>query len=207
LVPSGLSQLASRSKVFQSTIFSPFMVPLTTSVYDLHGLTETINLYGSNSITRVVTKHDRRNAGMGVHLWSSIEEVYNHASLGTLLFPFMLQPFQPNSRDIRAIIIGDYEEAYWRHNPNSFRNNLHCGGESKPCELTEEQYILCHQVMRRGQFPYAHLDIMVTEDNTSYLGEINLRGGMRGAKINIGEYQERIAAVHELLLNKILETH
>jgi ribosomal protein S6--L-glutamate ligase len=203
IFPTGLSQLISRSKALQSKIFSPYMVPHTVSVYDLHGLTEAINHYGNKSITQVITKHDRRNAGMGVHLWSSIEEVYNHASLGTLLFPFVLQPFQPNSRDIRVIIIDNYEEAYWRINPDNFRNNLHCGGQSKPCRLTEEQRMLCQQVMARGRFPYAHVDLLVTGNNTSYLGEINLRGGLRGAKINPGEYQERIQAVHESYLQKI----
>lgn len=196
IFPSGLSQLVSRSKALQAKIFSPFMVPYTLTAYDLHGLAQAINLYGHHAVSRVVTKHDRRHAGMGVHLWQSIEEVYSQATFGTLSFPFVIQPFHSGCRDIRVIIIDDYEEAYWRFNPDNFRNNLHCGGASNPCQLSEMQRSLCRQVMIRGQFPYAHIDIMVTETGISYLAEINLRGGLKGAKIDAPEYGLMIEAVH-----------
>jgi len=197
LIPAALSQLASRSKTLQTKLFAPLMVPHTLAVYDLHDLTYAISLYGRNGIGQVVTKHDRRNAGMGVHLWTSIEEVYSQASFGVMPLPFVLQPFYPDCRDIRVLIINDYEEAYWRHNPDNFRNNLHCGGQSTPCELTAEQRDLCRQAMDRGRFPYAHIDIMVTQDSGSYVAEINLRGGIRGAKISADEYRARLEAVHQ----------
>ena len=204
LFPAALSQLASRSKTLQAKLFAPLMVPHTVTVYDLHDLTRAISLYGRKSIGQVVTKHDRRNAGMGVHLWTSIEEVYTQASFGVMPLPFVLQPFYPDCRDIRVLMIGDYEEAYWRHNPDNFRNNLHCGGESRPCELTAAQHALCRQAMHRGRFPYAHIDIMVTADDVSYLAEINLRGGIRGAQIDAGEYGARVEAVHRVWLRQEL---
>jgi glutathione synthase/RimK-type ligase-like ATP-grasp enzyme len=204
LFPAALAQLASRSKALQAKLFAPLMVPLTMAVYDLHDLTRAIALYGRNRIGRVVTKHDRRNAGMGVHLWTSIEEVYTQASFGVMPLPFVLQPFYPDCRDIRVVMIDNYEEAYWRHNPDNFRNNLHCGGASSPCELTAMQRDLCQQVMHRGRFPYAHIDIMVTADDTSYVAEINLRGGIRGAKINADEYRSRVEAVQQRWLNQEL---
>jgi ribosomal protein S6--L-glutamate ligase len=37
---------------------------------------------------------------------------------------------------------------------------------------------------------------MVTPDNISYVAEINLRGGIRGAKISAEEYRTRVEAVH-----------
>ena len=197
LIPSALSQLASRSKTLQAKLLAPFMVPHTLAVYDLHDLTAAISLYGRNRIGQVVTKHDRRNAGMGVHLWPSIEEVYSQASFGVMPLPFVLQPYHPDCRDIRVIVINDYQEAYWRHNPDNFRNNLHCGGQSTPCELTEAQRDLCQQAMARARFPYGHIDIMVTPDNESYVAEINLRGGIRGAKIQAEEYRTRVEAVHQ----------
>ena len=205
LIPSGLSQLASRSKTFQAAIFSPFMLPLTRSIHAHHDLIEAISDYQKNSIAAVVTKLDRRNAGMGVHLWQSVEEVFSHASLGNIPFPFVLQPFVPECHDIRVVLLGDYIEAYRRHNPHNFRNNLHHGGESKPCQLSDEQIKLCRQVMERGQFPYGHLDIMLTKKGKSYLGEINLRGGIRGAQITPAEYQARVDAIHQELLNTCME--
>jgi ribosomal protein S6--L-glutamate ligase len=203
LIPSGLSQLASRSKTFQAALFSTVMLPLTRPIHALHDLIEAISDYHKNSITAVITKLDRRNAGMGVHLWQSVEEVFTHASLGNIPLPFVLQPFEPECRDIRVVFLDDYIEAYWRHNPYSFRNNLHHGGQSDPCKLSEEQVKLCQLVMERGRFPYGHLDILITKDGKSYLGEINLRGGIQGAKISPEEYQGKVDAIHQLLLKKV----
>ena len=205
LVPSGLSQLASRSKTLQTALFAPFMLPLTRAIHAHHDLVAAISDYEKNSIAAVVTKLDRRNAGMGVLFWQSVEELFTHASLGNIPFPFVLQPFKAECRDIRVVCLGDYTEAYWRHNPNNFRNNLHQGGQSKPCELSAEQTKLCRRVMARGQFPYGHLDLIITKEGKSYLGEINLRGGIRGAQIGPGEYQERVAAIHQQLLDNYLE--
>ena len=141
---------------------------------------------------------------MGVHLWQSVEDVFTHASLGNIPIPFVLQPFEPDCRDIRAVFLDDYFEAYWRKNPHNFRNNLHHGGQSKPCQLSMEQIKLCRQVMERGKFPYGHLDIIVTKEGKSYLGEINLGGGIRGALITSEVYQARVEAIHEQLLDSYM---
>lgn len=205
LIPSGLSQLVSRSKTLQATIFSKFMLPQTRAIHTLHDLIEAIPEYQKNSVTAVITKQDRGNAGLGVHLWQSIEEIFTHASLGNLPFPFVLQPFQPECRDIRVVMLDDYIEAYWRHNPHSFRNNLHHGGRSEPCKLSGEQVELCQRVMDRAHFPYAHIDILVTEEGKSFLGEVNLRGGLQGAKISPEEYQKKVDAIHAKLLGNCLD--
>jgi len=197
IFPSALSQQASRSKAFQAHIFSKFMPPYTEDVHDLHGLLETMNKFNENSVEQVITKHDRKNGGMGILRWNSIEEVFNHCSTNSLDFPLVVQPFFPNAGDIRVIILGDYQEAYWRINPHNFRNNLHCGGTSESCKLTDEQQNLCLAVMDRGKFPYAHIDLLVTESGNSYLSEINLRGGLRGAQISPSEYKQRIDSINQ----------
>jgi ribosomal protein S6--L-glutamate ligase len=61
----------------------------------------------------------------------------------------------------------------------------------------------CLEVMARGAFPYAHLDLMLMPDDAIHLLEINLRGGLRGAKISGQEYQQRIAAVHLKILENL----
>jgi glutathione synthase/RimK-type ligase-like ATP-grasp enzyme len=205
LIPSGLSQLASRSKTLQAAILGPFMLPLTRAIHAHHDMITAISDYQQNGVTAVVTKLDRKNGGMGVHLWPSVEEVFTHASLGSLPFPFVLQPFVPDCRDLRVVLLGDYREAYWRHNPHNFRNNLHHGGQSAPCELSPGQHKLCQQVMARGRFPYGHIDLLVTNEEKSYLGEINLRGGIRGAQIGPEEYRSRVEAIHQELLDTSLE--
>ena len=125
LYPSALSQQVCRSKVQQALLFSSFMLPHTHAIHDQHDIMAAVNLYDQHGISRVVTKLDRKNAGMGIYLWQSIEDVYTQASLGVLPFPFVVQPFLAESRDVRVVILGDYGEAYSRHNPYNFRNNLH----------------------------------------------------------------------------------
>ena len=203
LIPSGLSQLTSRSKNLQAKLFAPFMLPQTRPIHGLHDLINTISDYQKNSITKMVTKHDRRNAGMGIHLWDSVEDVFTQASFNNIPFPFVIQPFMPDCKDIRVIVLDDYLEAYQRYNPYNFRNNLHHGGQSEPCQLSDKQLTLCKQVMERGRFPYGHLDILVTREGDSFLGEINLRGGIRGAKITPKEYQAKIDAIHQRLLEEV----
>jgi len=200
LFPSALSQLACRSKCLQARLYGQEMLPHTLAIHDLHDMQAAINLYQQHGITRVVTKHDRRNAGMGIHLWSSTEEIFSLASFGSMEFPFVLQPFVADSRDIRVIVLGNYVEAYGRHNPHNFRNNLHFGGESRPCQLSSPQWQLCQRVMARGKFPYAHIDLMVTPEDRSCLAEINLRGGIRGAQITPADYQAKLDAIHEAMV-------
>lgn len=201
LYPSALSQLLCRSKVFQAHLYAEQMLPFTVSAHDQHDVLEAVNLYQKNGIIgKVVTKLDRKNAGMGIHLWHDVENVFTHATLGFLPFPFVIQPFSERSRDIRVVILGDYIESYARRNPNNFRNNLHCGGQSAPCELAAEQLDLCRQVMSRGKFPYAHIDLMIVESGKTFLAEINLRGGIKGAQINPADYSRRVEEIHRNFL-------
>jgi glutathione synthase/RimK-type ligase-like ATP-grasp enzyme len=205
LVPSATAQLASRSKSFQARLLGPFMVPHTVVIYDIHGLLDNVSLYGHHAIEKVVLKHDRKNAGLGIHLFRDIEDVYTQAANNVLPYPFVLQPFINNSRDIRIIILDDYIEAYERNNPHNFRNNLHCGGKADAFLLNETQLELCHNVMKRGSFPYGHLDLMITEKAETYLAEINLRGGIRGAAIDPGNYQKKVKTIETKLLQAKLE--
>jgi ribosomal protein S6--L-glutamate ligase len=200
LIPSATSQLASRSKTFQARIFSEFMLPGTLPIYDSHGLLGASSLYRQRQYTRVILKCDRKNGGLGVHTFNDIEELYNHAGIGSCAFPFVIQPYQSNSRDIRVIILGDYVEAYERVNPYNFRKNLHCGGNATPYALPDQQLNFCRKVMARGHFPYAHLDLMLTPDGACRLMEINLRGGLKGAKISGVDYRGRLGVIHEGLL-------
>lgn len=197
LIPSATAQLASRSKAHQARIFTGFMLPHTRVAYDTNNLLEATSHYKQLSVKDLVVKQDRKNGGLGVHRYRNIEEVYNHAAFGTLSFPIIIQPFQPEFKDIRVIVIGDYIEAYERINPWNFRHNLHCGGYAKPFEPDDRILHLCSSVMQRGHFPYAHIDIMITPDNSLYLIEINLRGGLRGARISPQDYREKIRLLHE----------
>jgi ribosomal protein S6--L-glutamate ligase len=205
LIPSATSQLASRSKTFQTRIFSSLMIPGTTAIYDIHGLLCAISLYRRMHVGRTILKHDRKNGGLGIHLFNDIEEIFTLAANNVLPFPFVLQPFVTNGRDVRVIILGDYIEAYQRTNPDNFRNNLHCGGKASLWVLTEQQIALCRKAMIRGGFPYAHIDLLLTDNGADYLTEINLRGGIRGAAITPRSYCRMVEDLHEDLIQKTLK--
>ncbi|MFP3982072.1 MAG: RimK family alpha-L-glutamate ligase [Desulfurivibrionaceae bacterium] len=202
LCPSALSQAVSRSKVLQSHIYEAYMLPYTVPVHDRHGLLEVLNNYHEAEIKQVVSKLDRKNAGLGINLWPSMEDLYNQASLGGLPYPFVVQPFMEGIRDIRVVVLGEYVEAYYRDNSRNFRNNLHCGGSFRACTLSDEQWQICRRVMKRGDFPYAHIDLMVTPEGATYFTEINLRGGIKGAVITAPEYQERVSRIHNDFIKK-----
>jgi len=203
LIPSATAQLASRSKVFQTRLFSSYMLPGTCAIYDTHTLLDTISLYQKQKITQVVLKREHKNAGLGVHLFSNIEDIYNQVTGGTFGLPFVIQPFQPDNRDIRVIILDDYIEAYERINTFNFRKNLHCGGHAVPFTLTKEQISFCREIMARGRFSYAHIDLLITGEKECWLTEINLRGGLGGAKISTGAYREKIKSIDEGLLSDL----
>lgn len=200
LIPAATAQLASRSKVFQARIFGDFMPADTLAIYDAQTLLQVSSLYQQRGYRKVVLKLDRKNAGLGVHIFDSIEDLYNQVSGTNYPFPFVVQPFQEQCRDIRAIVLGDYCEAYERKNSFNFRQNLHCGGDATPCPLSGRQMTFCREVMDRGGFPYAHLDLMITPEGGCRLVEINLRGGLRGAVLPGPEYQRRVEAIHQELL-------
>jgi len=206
LIPSATSQLASRSKALQARLLSDLMIPGTSVVYTLHDLLETICLYQRRRITRVVVKDDRKNGGLGIYLFRDIEDVYTQAANNTLSFPFVLQPFMAKARDIRVILTGDHEEAYCRSNPDNFRNNLHWGGTSSVYHLDEDQKTTCSKAMTRAKFPYAHIDLMITRENETYLTEINLNGGIRGAAIPAHELKKKKREVEETLLDRLLNS-
>lgn len=202
LFPSALSQILARSKVAQVRILSEFMPPLTLAIFDHHQLLAAVNLYGHNGIRSVITKNDHKNGGLGIYKWASVEDVFSQASLGVLPYPFVLQPFYPDATDIRVIILGSHQESYQRSNPDNFRHNLHCGGTGQVVSLNSNQQELCAAVMARGNFPYAHIDLLTTADGLSYIGEINLRGGLRGAQIKGGQYQKILSQIHHTFLKK-----
>lgn len=206
LVPSALSQALSRSKAMQAKILGNFMVPGTTVVHTSHDLMEVITAYGRDKVGQVICKLDRANGGMGILKFSSVEDVYNQVVGKALPFPFIIQPYLAGCMDYRVVLLGDTVDAYQRHNPHNFRHNLHCGGLGRGVDLSEGQLELCKEIMARGDFPYAHIDLLITPQGKSVLSEINLRGGLRGSpNLTQKDYLEKTSRIHEALVQARIE--
>lgn len=203
LIPSANAQLCSRSKVYQAELLGPFMIEHTLPVYSMHDMLAAVTAYGREGIDAVVCKLDRANGGLGILRFSSVEDVFSQAALGSLIFPFVLQPFVKGCTDVRVVLLGDMVEAYRRYNPDNFRHNLHCGGSGSPWELTPDQLTFCRRVMERSGFVYGHVDLLILPDGTHRLSEINLRGGLRGAQLTQKDYLEKVARIQAEELEKL----
>jgi len=195
--PSALSQILYRSKTAQALFLNRWMLPHTCVVSRRIELMDAINEYGRLNISEVVTKQNRLHCGHGVCRWNSMESLYSHVGLKEDTYPFVLQPFLEDFIDIRVIVAGDHVEAYTRDNPYNFRKNLSSGGTSRPYDLDDEMTTMCRDIMQRGKFPYAHIDLHVTKDGHVYLSEIALNGGLKGAKISRAELDTKKAQILE----------
>lgn len=198
-LPAALAQVLNQSKVAQAFVLRDWMLPQTRVIPRRSDLIEALNVYNRQGIGPVVTKQDGMHCGHGVRRWETMETLYSFMALDQSAYPFVLQPFQERFTDVRIIIVEDYVEAYTRHNPHNFRVNITLGGTGSVYELNAQQEAFCRAVMQRGKFPYAHLDLMVLENDTWYLSEIALNGGIKGAQISRPDLDQKKMAVLEKL--------
>lgn len=199
--PSPLSQTLSYSKAAQALVLRKWMLPNTCVITRRIDLINAINEYNKNGIGPVVTKEDQMHCGHGVRKWDTVETVYSFMAMSESSYPFVLQPFLEDFTDIRVIIVDDYLEAYVRHNPNNFRMNISFGGKNYPYSLGKESEMFCREVMERGKFPFAHLDLQITNEGRCYLSEIALDGGTKGASISRKKLDEK----KQNLLEKLVQ--
>ena len=183
-LPSPPSQILNSSTVAQAFLLQQWMLPLTTVIRRRSDLIEAVSMFNKHKIGRVVTKQDAMHCGHGIRRWDSIETLYSFMALSESSYPFVLQPFREKFADIRVVIAGDYAEAYTRYNPYNFRVNMALGGTGSAIELDEKLEAFCRSAMQRGKFPFAHIDLMLLENNECYLSEIALNGGVKGARIS-----------------------
>ena len=195
--PAALAQLLARSKVAQAEVLGEFMVDGAFVAYGLPDLAARLPEYQARNLGPVVAKRDRAHLGLGVSLWPSLEALYSLAGLQGLTYPLVVQPLLAGARDLRAVFLGNYVEAYERVNPHSFRKNLFQGGSSQPAALTPEQTAFCRGAMARGKFPYAILDLLVSPQGATYLSEISFKGGLTGARLTQVEFRQRVTALEE----------
>jgi ribosomal protein S6--L-glutamate ligase len=194
--PPVLSQFLCRSKAAQAEVLADYMVPGSFVAYALADLAGRLSEFSDRGA--VVAKRDRAHLGLGVSLWPSLEALYSLASLQGFTYPMVVQPFLAGALDLRVVVAGEYVEAYERLNPDNFRKNLFQGGTSRPTTLTQELQVFCREVMARGSFPYAVLDLLLDpESGRPYLSEISFTGGLRGARLSQAEFRQRVAALEE----------
>jgi ribosomal protein S6--L-glutamate ligase len=191
LIPEAVAQLLNASKVMQAFVLQPWMPPLTTAIVRRKQLLDTMTSYHQANVEKVITKADRLHCGHGIRLWDNLEMMYACLGLDKSAFPFVLQPYNRDFKDLRVIIVGEFCEAYMRSNLHNLRMNLSAGGLSEPYSLTDAQYDLCKKIMQRAQMPHAHIDLMVTPEGSTYLSEIRLNGGIHGAQITRKQLEKK----------------
>jgi ribosomal protein S6--L-glutamate ligase len=198
--PSALSQVLNGSKTAQGLILMDWMMPGTRVIQRRADLMKAIQAYTRKGVQQVVTKADKMHCGYGIRLWENTEMLYSVMGFSEDAYPFLLQPFLENIADVRVIVVGEYIEAYIRHNPDNFRKNISTGGNARPYDLDNEKADMCRAVMNRAKFPFAHIDLQLTADGACYLSEIALNGGIQGARISRTELDQRKQAVIDALI-------
>lgn len=198
-VPSALCQLLSRSKCAQAFLLRAWMAPHTQVIARRAELMHAVGYCARHRITEVVSKQEGMHCGHGIRRWASAESLYNSVAFDEAAYPFVLQPFLADISDIRVIVVGDYVEAYVRANDFNFRANLAAGGTSRALPMDAAAERLCREVMKRGRFPYAHLDLQLTSGGQCWLSEITLDGGIAAARIGREELQRRKLDILERL--------
>ncbi len=193
--PPVLAQLLNRSKAAQAEALGQFMAPGTFVAYNRSDLAAHLSAPALQG--RVVCKADKAHLGLGVSLWPALESLVSLAALHDLPYPLVVQPFVEHARDVRAVVVGDYVEAYERVNPHSFRKNLFQGGSSGPAVLEAEHLDFCRRVMSRGKFPYAVLDLLFNPGGEIFLSEISLKGGLKGSQLGQAEFRSRVKVLEE----------
>ncbi len=201
-LPSAIAQVLNSSKVAQAFVLKDWMLPHTQVIPRRSDLIEALNTYNQNDIGPIVTKQDGMHCGHGIRRWETMETLYSFMALDQSAYPFVLQPYQDKFTDVRVIIVEDYVEAYTRKNPYNFRVNITLGGTGSAYDLEAHQEAFCREVMQRGKFPFAHLDLMVLQNDKCYLSEIALNGGLKGAQISREELDLQKMAVLEKLAEK-----
>ena len=196
-IPSALAQNLHRSKVAQTAVLCKWMLPHTQVVARRSELIKALNHFHCHDIAAAVTKQEHKHCGHGVRHWESLETLYNMMAFDPGSYPFVLQPFLEALIDVRVIIAGDYVEAYTRFNAHNFRKNLAAGGKVSIYALDDEKEQFCRAAMQRGKFPYAHMDLQITDSGAYYLGEIALNGGVKGAQISRSELERKKQALQE----------
>jgi ribosomal protein S6--L-glutamate ligase len=58
--------------------------------------------------------------------------------------------------------------------------------------------------MLRADFPYACVDLLVDHDGNTWLSEINLRGGLKGAQLTQEDYLAKVEKINSELLGEEL---
>lgn len=200
-LPSALSQMLSGSKVAQAQVYRKWMPPHTLPICRAADLMSAINHYARLGIAEAVSKSDRGNCGYGIRRWRSIEDLYNQASVMEGFYPFVLQPMISEYTDVRVVMVGDFVDAYSRENSFNFRRNTSLGGNARHYPLSPEQETFCREVLQRGDFPYAHIDLFIFPDKTCRLSEINLNGSIKKGRISLLELEK----IKSQRLEKLLE--
>jgi glutathione synthase/RimK-type ligase-like ATP-grasp enzyme len=198
--PSALSQVLNGSKTAQGLILKDWMMPETLVIQRRADLMKAIQAYHHKGVRQVVTKADKMHCGYGIRLWENTEMLYSVIAFSEDAYPFLLQPFLGDITDLRVIAVGEYMEAYIRHNPDNFRKNISTGGSALPYDLDNEKANMCRAVMNRGKFPFAHIDLQLLPDGACYLSEIALNGGIQGAQISRMELDQRKQTVIDALI-------
>jgi len=200
IFPALLSQSLSMSKVHQALHYADYMVPNTQVLFRRFHARNVLRKYAEENILRAVIKEDRASMGMGVHpCWSLNELAWMIIHMTKP--PIVVQPILESFREFRIVILGDIIVAKEKINSDEvFWNNRIFGGVTKFITPSKQFIEFAKEMMHIGQFPWAYIDLFVTDDDI-FLSEISLSGSNAGLKkYNLNKLKRKM--IEKWLANK-----
>ena len=184
--PPLLSQSLSMSKVHQALHYADYMIPHTEVLFKRTNVRKILRTYDENNISKTVVKEDHESMGLGDYpCWSLNQLAQTIAS--AVKPPVVVQPMLEDFREFRLVICGEVIVAKEKVNSaNIFWKNRMFGGTTKMIDPSEEIVEFGKKMAGYGRFPWAYMDLLVTEDDV-FLSEINLSGsnmGLREYRLN-----------------------
>jgi hypothetical protein len=193
LFPNLAAQSLSLSKVHQALHYVDHMVPNTEVLFRKFHLQRALRKYAEEDILKSVVKEDRGSMGLGNHpCWSLNELAWTITHVAKP--PVVVQPMLEDFREFRLLIFGKTIVAKEKINSDKiFWKNRIYGGVTKRITPSQEVIAFGKEMMKLGKFPWAYMDLLVTNDNI-FLSEINLSGSNAGLKeYNLNRLKKEMA--------------
>ncbi|MEI7604519.1 MAG: RimK family alpha-L-glutamate ligase [bacterium] len=171
-------------KIRDSILFHVNNIPYPKSinVLDEDDFTDSCNEMGYP----VIVKHTGSGKGQGVYKFDDIGDVEDFIEKieekGKKLQTYLIQEFVPYVMDIRVLVISGNVVGAMQRIPKEgeFKANFSRGGSVKMIEIDDETRELARKAAEVTRATNAGVDVLVAENGTKYILEVNRTPGFEG---------------------------
>jgi|GEM_PF-719249 len=140
----------------------------------------------------IIFKNTNKGKGVGVYKFDSKDQLTTKIkeleSLGKKASGFLIQQLINYKHDLRVLVVGDSIFTMERiPKQGEFRANFSLGGSVKPFSLNEEIKQFAIKAIRAVGLNIAGVDVLIDDQGTNYILEVNHTPGFVGMEKALGE--------------------